>query len=93
MKTLVSENLSGRFDISYATSAMRRFNMTPREGHLKAVKRILAYMRKFPKRRVIIDTLYLNHSEYPLEDHYNQKDFYPDAEEEIPNNLPMSKVS
>jgi hypothetical protein len=28
----------GRFDIAYATSAMSRFNMLPREGHLKAVK-------------------------------------------------------
>jgi hypothetical protein len=33
----------GRFDIAYATSIMSRFNMAPREGHLKAVKRILAY--------------------------------------------------
>jgi hypothetical protein len=30
----------GRFDIAYATSAMSRFNMLPREGHLKAVKRV-----------------------------------------------------
>jgi hypothetical protein len=27
----------GRFDIAYATSAMSRLNMLPREGHLKAV--------------------------------------------------------
>jgi hypothetical protein len=33
----------GRFDIAYASSAMSRFNMSPREGHLKAVKIILAY--------------------------------------------------
>jgi hypothetical protein len=26
----------GRFDIAYATSAMSRFNMLTREGHLKA---------------------------------------------------------
>jgi hypothetical protein len=29
----------GKFDIAYATSAMSRFNMAPREGHLKANKR------------------------------------------------------
>jgi hypothetical protein len=46
----------GRFDISYATSAMSGFNMVPREGHLNAVKRTLSYLKKFPKRRVIIDT-------------------------------------
>jgi hypothetical protein len=52
----------GRFDIAYATSAMSRFNMTPREGHLNAVKRILSYLKKFPKRRVIIDTSHPDHS-------------------------------
>jgi hypothetical protein len=39
----------GRFDIAYATSAMIRFNMLPREGHLKAVKKILSYLKTFPK--------------------------------------------
>jgi hypothetical protein len=37
----------GRFDTAYATSAMNRFNMLPREGHLKAVKRILSYLKTF----------------------------------------------
>jgi hypothetical protein len=48
----------GIFDIAYATSAMRRFNMLHREGHLKAVKRILSYLKTFTKERVIIDTSY-----------------------------------
>jgi hypothetical protein len=30
----------GRFDVSYGTSAMSRFNMLPRKVHLKSVKRI-----------------------------------------------------
>jgi hypothetical protein len=81
----------GRFDIAYATSAMSRFNMSPREGNLKAVKRIQAYLKTFPKGRLIVDTTYPDHSIYPVEDHPNWKDFYPDAEEEIPNDLPMSK--
>jgi hypothetical protein len=38
----------GRFDIAYATSAMSRFNMSPREGHMKAIKRLLAYLKTFP---------------------------------------------
>jgi hypothetical protein len=65
--------------------------MAPKEGHLKAVKKILAHLKTFPKGRVIIDTSYPSHSEYPVDDHPNWKDFYPDAEEEIPNDLPMSK--
>ena len=28
---------------------MSRFNMFPREGHLKAAKRILTYLKTFPK--------------------------------------------
>jgi hypothetical protein len=46
----------GQFDIAYATSAMSRFNMLPREGLFKAVKRILSHIKTFPKGRVIIDT-------------------------------------
>jgi hypothetical protein len=70
----------GRFDIAYYTSDMSRFNMLPREGHLKAVKRkvILSYLKTFAKGRVIIDTSYPDHSVYPVEDHSNCMEFYPD---------------
>ena len=44
----------GRFDIDYATSAMSRLNMSPREGHLKAAKRILAYLKTFPTGRIML---------------------------------------
>jgi hypothetical protein len=58
---------------------MRRFNMLPREGHLKAFKRILFYLKTFVKRRVIIDTSYPDHSMYHVEDDSNWMEFYPDA--------------
>jgi hypothetical protein len=45
-----------RFHLAYATSAMIRYNMLPREGHLKAVKRILSYPKTFPKGRLIFDS-------------------------------------
>jgi hypothetical protein len=64
-------NISGRFDKAYATPAMSRFSMIPRQGDLKAVKRILSYLKTFPKGRVIIDTSYPDHSVYPVEDHSN----------------------
>jgi hypothetical protein len=63
---------------------MSRFDMLPREGHLKAVKKFLSYLKTFPKGRVIIDTSYPEHSVYPVEDHSNWMEFYPDAIEEIP---------
>jgi hypothetical protein len=65
--------------------------MAPREGYLKAAKRILAYLKTFPKGRVIIDTSYPSLYEYPIEDHPKWKGFYLDAKEAIPKDLPMSK--
>jgi hypothetical protein len=81
----------GKFDIAYATSAMSRFNMLPREGHLKVVKTILSYLKTFPKGGVIIDISYTDHSVYPVEDYSNWMEFYPDASEEIPKDLPPEK--
>jgi hypothetical protein len=65
--------------------------MLPREGHLKAVKRILSYLKTFPKGRVIIDTSYPDHSLYPVEDHSNWMELYPDSGEEIPKDFPPEK--
>jgi hypothetical protein len=70
---------------------MSRFNMLPREGHLKAVKRILSYVKTFPKGRLIIDTSYPDHSVYPFEGASNWMEFYPDTSEEIPKDLPPEK--
>jgi hypothetical protein len=55
--------------------------MLTREEHLKALKRILSYINTFPKGRAIIDTSYPDHSVYPVEDHSNWMEFYPDAGE------------
>jgi hypothetical protein len=74
-----------------ATSAMSRFYLLPREGHLKAVKRLLSYLKTFPKGRVIINISYPDHSVYPVEDHSNWMEIYPDAGEEIPEDFPPEK--
>jgi hypothetical protein len=83
----------GRFDIAYATSAMIKFNMLPRGRHLKAFKRILSYLMTLPKGIVIIDTSYPDHSMYPVEDHSNWVEFFPDSGEEITMDLPPEKGS
>jgi hypothetical protein len=81
----------GSIDTAYVTSTMTRFNILPKQGHLKGVKRILSYLKKFPKGRVVIDTSYPDHSMYSVEDHSNWLEFYPDAGEEIPKDLPPEK--
>jgi hypothetical protein len=64
---------------------MSRFNLLPSGGHLKAAKRILAYLKTLPNVRFIVDPTYTSHSIYPIEDYPNCKKFHPDAEEEIRN--------
>jgi hypothetical protein len=77
-----------RFDVSYATSSLSRFNMAPREGHLKAAIRILCYLKQFQKGRIIFDANYLDNPRFKVEDHENWGEFYPDAEEELPPDMP-----
>ena len=48
----------GRFYTACATSAMSEYTMLLREGHLKVVKSILAYLKTFPYERVIVVTKY-----------------------------------
>jgi hypothetical protein len=46
---------------------MSKFNVLPREEKIIAVKRILFYLKTFPKWMVIIDTSYPVHSMYPVQ--------------------------
>jgi hypothetical protein len=62
---------------------MSRFNMKPRMGHMVAAKRVLGYLKAYPKGRILFDTSYPNHSEHKVETQ-DWSVIYPDAEEEIP---------
>jgi hypothetical protein len=46
--------VAGGNQITSATSAMSRFNKLPIEGQLKAVKRILCYLRPFLKGELLL---------------------------------------
>jgi hypothetical protein len=48
----------------------------------------LSYLKKLSKGRVNIDTSYPDHSVYTVEKRSNRIEFYPDAGEEIPEDLP-----
>ena len=77
----------GRLDIQYATQTMSRFSMAPQEGHLDAMKRVFGYLKKFPKGRIVIDPSYWDNSKHQATEYENWKEFYPDAEEQLPNNM------
>ncbi len=78
----------GRFDIAYATMALARHSMAPREGHFKAMQRVFGYLRKHQKGRILIDPGQFDHSDYQAEEYENWREFYPDADEEMPPDQP-----
>jgi hypothetical protein len=77
----------GRFDVLYATNTLSRFSMAPREGHLKAALRILSYVKTFCKGRIIVDNSYPERK-VTEGDQPKWQEFYPDAEEELPHDMP-----
>jgi hypothetical protein len=79
----------GCFDIQYATQIMSHFSMAPQQGHLDAMKRVFGYLKKFQKGKiVIVDSSYCDHSIFKIMNYDNWMEFYPDAIEELPHNIP-----
>ena len=79
-----------RFDIAYATNTLARYTSMPREGHLKAAHRVVGYLKHFSKGRIMVDTtsLELNDTIALPSNASEWFQQYPDAEEELPENMP-----
>ena len=80
----------GRFDVQFAVNCMSRFNMAPREGHLKGMYYLFGYLKKYNKFRVLIDPSYRDNSLFEQARtgvDPKWKEFYPDAEESIPRDM------
>jgi hypothetical protein len=69
---------------------MARFNVAPREGHLKAMLRLFGYLKHTRKWRSIVDPTPPERDESKIEAH-SWSDLYPEAEEELPPNMPPPK--
>ena len=50
--------------------------------------KVFSNLKGKPNGKIICDSSYPHYSKYKSEDHDNWKDFYPDAEEDIPPDLP-----
>jgi hypothetical protein len=77
----------GRLDILFEVSLMSTYLAAPREGHLEQVFHIFGYLKKVPKKRIAFDPDYpdIEESRFKV---YDWSDFYRDAQESIPPNLP-----
>ena len=79
----------GRFDIAYSLSTLSRYNMAPRQGHMEALKRVLGYLYVKRNGQIIIDdgTPGIRRKAMISSGH-SWSEFYPDAEEDIPSDMP-----
>ena len=74
----------GRFDVQFAVTALARYSHAPRSGHLNALLRVMGYVKKFKKAKILVDPTLPNHEDYPYDDLNNWHDLYPDAHFEVP---------
>ena len=80
----------GRIDILLELSLLSSHLALPRVGHLQAVYRIFGYLKQVPKRKLHFD----HHHPNILEDRFTKfdwEDFYHDAAEPIPLNMPSPR--
>ena len=85
----------GRHDVHYAVCTMARYSNKARVGHRDAMVRIFGYLKGTAKARTLIDNsqidlckLGVKFEDVPLD---KWQEFYPEADEEIPHNMPTPK--
>ena len=77
----------GRVDVLFELTALSRFMVNPREGHLDQAYRIFAYLKCRMNAWIVLDPTYIN-IEYTRFKEVDWKPFYPDAKEELDPNDP-----
>jgi hypothetical protein len=80
----------GRFDIAFAVNNLARYCMAPRQGHFEAALHLFGYLKAFPKGRILIDQQPYTKPDASFMD-YDWTEFYPDAEEELPPDMPLPR--
>ena len=80
----------GRLDIMVPISMLSRYVVSPREGHLQQVFHVFAYMKHHKRSRMVFD------DSEPVFDEgaftiCDWSEFYPDAAEAIPHDVPMAR--
>ena len=80
----------GRVDILLETSLMSTQLALPRDGHLEQLLHIVGYLKSHKKMRLLFDCAYPKVNEKWFQD-YDWFDFYRDAKEAIPPNMPEAR--
>ena len=82
----------GRTDILLETSLLSQYQASPRQGHLEQALHIFAYMDKKPKTSLYMDPLLPNvdYSNFKANKE-DFKEYYRDADEELPHRMPKPR--
>ena len=80
----------GRVDIMLEVALMSTHMAMPREGHLQQLYRIFGYFKIYPKRKIAFDFHHPKISERMFKQ-YDWSDFYRDATEAIPSDMPWPR--
>ena len=80
----------GRVDILHEVSILSEYQANPRRGHMNGVFHIFGYLKQNPKRTLCFSPLcpYLSGGNFNHEAARDFKEFYVDAEEEVPADAP-----
>ena len=77
----------GRVDILLETTMLSTYMALPRKGHLEQVYHVFGYLKTHSKRRLFFDPRHPDIDESAFSS-YVWYDFYRDAKEQVPNNMP-----
>ena len=80
----------GRVDILLETSLMSTHMAMPRIGHLNQIFHMFGYLKCNPKRKIAMDPMHPTVKESMFKKH-DWYDFYRDAKEAIPENMPVPR--
>jgi hypothetical protein len=75
----------GRIDICAEVSMLSAYTASPRQGHLDALFHLYSYLDKHSRSRLVFDDSYVC-IEDEIDTDWNI--FYPNAKEELPDNIP-----
>ena len=79
----------GRVDIYFETAILSQHLALPRMGHLKQVYHIFAYLKSYPKCKMIFDPVNpANIDETAFQHGVDWSDIYGDVKEELPPDMP-----
>ena len=77
----------GRVDILLETAKLSTYMALPRKGHIEQVYHVFGYLKAHSKRRLFFDPRHPDIDECAFSN-YKWYDFYRDASEQIPNDMP-----